>query len=904
MEEHIKIWIDALEFEEKGGWKTDTQNVHLMGCGYLIAADKPGIPVADAKTRIRISKKDTYRIWVRDRNWLRSHSPGTFTLLVNGQENEVVLGRQPSDAWVWEIAGDFELEGDVEIAVRDLSGYFGRFSAIVITNDFDYVPAREVERFQKERARIKGLDSNIAYSGDYDVIVAGGGPGGVPAAIASARMGMKTLLLHNRSMLGGNGSSEIGITFEGAGSHHIRETGIAEELRRMRDADPERPGDWTRAIERLVSAEKNLKVVYNSHVCDVQMGNETTIKGVTVLDVLELVKRSYTGKLFIDCTGDAWVGYYAGAKYRFGREAQYQHNEYLAPEIADTQTMSGCIRGDKRVFFEKTDSAIPYKAPEWVPPLPQTDEEFGRHVTAVSRLAWWVEAPNTYDDMWDGEETRDALFLVLLGYYDYLKNHWSGKEKAQNVQFHFASIMDGRRESRRLIGDYILTQDDCIEGRQFEDAISYTGWNLDIHHPEGIYSGRKGPLYCARTVKMPEVPFRCLYSRNIDNLMFAGRNISATHIAMGTTRVQNTIATFGQAVGTAAAMCIRLGENPRGIYQRHMRELQQILIKNDQYIPRVKNEDVQDPCLHAKAIASSVSTTEIFRTSKGELGELLPLNVARAVDMGYSEQIGDIEHIYVKLCSSLSYPKEVCIRVQPVGGDVDTFSAGGKIYSACAMVPPMCESWVKFDIHVPTIRNKYVESVRARVMIDATPGISWRSIINGTMYQKAGEQDENGNWIMKTYVSMCASATEPREPFANCRPENVVNGFNRIVDENDYEWVSDPEQSMPQWIELDFEKESLIDTISVVFDTDLVNPGNSWGVKVAKVPKCIKDYVVEIHDGVSWIEVANEKDNIFRKRVHEFEPVNAKKIRVTAYETWGDKSARIMEIRAKRCVDA
>jgi len=894
----IKIWIDALDFDEKGGWKTDTQYVHLMGCGYLIAADEPGIPAADAKTKVSVPEKETYRIWVRDRNWLRPHNPGTFELLVNGKENGVVLGQQPSDAWIWEIAGDFELEGEIELVVRDLTGYFGRFSSIILTNDFDYVPPREVERMQKERACIKGLDINISYCGEYDVIVAGGGPGGIPAAIASARMGMKTLLLHNRSMLGGNGSSEIGITFEGAGSHHIRETGIAEEIRRIRDADPERRGDWTRALEKLVAEEKNLTVVYNSHVCDVEMKDDANIKSVVVLDVLELIKRSYEGKIFIDCTGDAWVGYYAGAKYRFGREASYQHGEYLAPEIADTQTMSGCIRGDRRVFFEKTDEPVSYKAPDWVPALSESDEEFGRHISAVSRLAWWVEAPNTYDDMWDGEETRDALLLVLLGYYDHLKNHWSGKEKAQNVRFHFASIMDGRRESRRLIGDYILTQDDCIEGKQFADAISYTGWNLDIHHPEGIYSGTKGPLYCARTVRMPEIPFRCLYSKNIENLMFAGRNISTTHIAMGTTRVQNTIATFGQAVGTAAAMCIRYGETPRGIYKHHMQELQQTLIKNDQYIPRIKNTDPMDPCLHAKVTASSVCTSEIFRTAKGELGELLPLNVARAVDMGYSETIGDIEHIYIKLHSDLAYPKEVCIRVQPVGGDVDTFSAGGEVYSACAIVPPLCENWVKFDIHVPTERNKFVESVRARVMIDATPGISWRSIVNGTMYQKAGEMDEHGEWKMKTYVSMCASPTEPNEPVANCSPENVINGYNRIVDEKDYEWVSDPAQSMPQWIELEFERESVINTISVVFDTDLVNPGNAWGIKVPKVQKCIKDYIVEVFDGVAWVKVAEEHDNIFRKRTHSFTAINATKIRITAYSTWGDKAARIMEVRA------
>ena len=257
------VWIDALEFPQKGGWKEDTQFVHLSGSGYLIAADEPGNPVADAKAEVKVPEKNIYRIWVRCRNWLRPHNPGTFSLLVTGEDNGVILGAQPSDAWVWEIAGDFELDGTVELTVKDLTGYFARFSSIVITSDLDYVPTRETARWQKDRAKIKGLDTSVKYCGDYDVIVAGGGPGGVPTAIAAARKGMKTLLLHNRPVLGGNGSAEIGITFDGAGVGSERETGIAEELRRLRDADPDMAGDWTRALEKMVAAEKNITVVYN-----------------------------------------------------------------------------------------------------------------------------------------------------------------------------------------------------------------------------------------------------------------------------------------------------------------------------------------------------------------------------------------------------------------------------------------------------------------------------------------------------------------------------------------------------------------------------------------------------------------------------------------------------------------
>lgn len=254
MSQAIKIWIDTLDFDSYGGWKADTQFIHLMGSGFLIAADRPGIPVDDAHTTIQIPKKGTYRIWVRDRNWLRLHSPGTFKLLVNGENSGAILGKLPSDAWAWEIVGDYKLDaGPCELTLRDLTGYFGRCASIIITNDLDYTPPREVEKIRRERNQIKHLTDSKDLVAEYDVIVAGGGPGGVPAAIASARQGAKTLLIHNRSMLGGNGSSEIGITFDGAEVAHprAREGGIAEEIRRLRDLDTEYLGDWTRAMESL-----------------------------------------------------------------------------------------------------------------------------------------------------------------------------------------------------------------------------------------------------------------------------------------------------------------------------------------------------------------------------------------------------------------------------------------------------------------------------------------------------------------------------------------------------------------------------------------------------------------------------------------------------------------------------
>lgn len=897
-----EIWIDALEFQQKGGWKEDTQFVHLMGSPYLISAGEPGIPVDDAVVRVLIPQKNRYRIWIRDRNWMRFHSPGRFEILVNGKGNGKILGAMPSDRWIWEIAGDYELdEGYCDISLHDLTGYFGRFASILLTTDMDYVPSPQIHKIQSERARIKGINIDTQFCEEYDVIVSGGGPGGVPAAIAAARMGKKTLLIHNRLVLGGNGSSEIGITFDGASVAHVngRETGIAEEIRRLRDCDPKYLGDWTRAMEALVANESNLTVIYNSHVCGVDMQDEVTIKSVIAMDLHTLIKSKYTAKIFIDCTGDAWLGYYAGAKYRLGREGKYQHGESMAPDLADTLTMSGSLKSGNNPYFYDSGKEIKYKAPDWVPRLAENEEEFSRVIRGNgANLPFWLETPHEYDDVWDAEETRDALLLVALGYYDFIKNTWSKRELVKNYSFNLVSVMSGHRESRRLIGDYILTQNDATDGRKFEDVISYSGWMLDVHHPKGAYSGKEGTMYCARHVPIVNVPYRCIYSVNIKNLLFAGRNISATHIALGTLRVQNTIATLGQAAGTAAALCVEYNETPRELYEHHIHELQQTLIRNDQYIPGVKNEDENDPCLAAEVTASSFCKSEMFENMQGITGDYLPLDVPRCAVFNLSRKHDDIKQFFVKLSSTLDKPTTVTLHAQLIGNSLDTASAPGEVMTSQAIVYPQTSGWIKFPITVDLGTDNLMDRCFVIVWLEKAEGISWASVSNLSFYYKAGYLRDNGEWNMQGEKSFRISVEEPVEIPANCTPENVINGYSRIVDASNYEWVSDPEQSLPQWVELKFKKPTEINSVSVVFDTDLSNPGTCWTVKIPRVSKCVKAYEIEVYTNSGWVTVASVSENFMRKNTHYFNAVTVEKIRINVNDTWGDKSARITEIRA------
>jgi len=903
MAKPTEIWIDALDFEQKGGWKEDTQFVHLMGGGYLIAADEPGVPVEDAVVTVNVPQAGTYRVWVRDRNWYRQYSPGKFAVLVDGKETGNVLGALPSDKWLWEVAGDVALEvGEHTVTLRDLTGYFARCAAIVLTTDMDYLPSREIGRVHADRARMRGMSTEVKFGGDYDIIVAGGGPGGVPAAIAAARLGSRVLLIQDRSMLGGNASDEVGITMDGAAVAHVyaREGGIAEEIRRLRDHDPVFQGDWTRAMEQLAGAEENLTVVYDTRVDGAEMeGN--TIKGVTTMNIRTLEHSRYTARIFLDCTGDAWLGYYAGAGIRFGREAAWQYGESLAPEVPDLITMSGCIKSGNRPFFFREEQPVEYHAPEWVPKLPEDDLEFGRVIRGNgASMMWWLEAPNDYDDLWDGEETRDALLMVVLGYYDHLKNHWSGKERAANFRLRFASVFNGRRESRRLVGDYVMTEDDCMNVTQFEDAISYTGWHVDVHHPKGIYSGAEGPMYCVRHVEMPLVPYRSLYSANISNLLMAGRNISTTHVALGTVRVENTIAAIGQAAGTAAAMCIHLNETPRGIYQRHLKELQQLLIKHDQFIPGLKNEDAGDPCLTAKATASSVKCDEPFRPMQGNDGELAPLDVSRVMVTCINETGRTVENLWVRLHSANAESTAVTMRVYTLGGSSESFEAPQETAHAQAMVPPLGEHWVKFPIHLVLEEDKMLDRRFVEIWLEPAEGIAWRSVVDLSFFCRAGSVERSGKRRIEANRGYRYSFTEPTEELANCGPDNVINGYSRIIDAQHYQWMSDPSEELPQWIELEFAAPAKIDTVSVVFDTDMTNPGSCWhpGSKAEGVPVCVKNYTVEVYaDGV-WHTAADVAGNFMRKRTHCFDALTAQKIRVTVKATWGDRSARVQEIRA------
>ena len=461
----------------------------------------------------------------------------------------------------------------------------------------------------------------------FDVVVVGGGLSGMCVALAAARNGAKTALVHARHIFGGNASSEIRMHVVGASENmakpELEEGGILYEMM----LDNKSRNDyfsysiWDMVLFDKIKRQPNLTAFLNTVMddCTVEDGKITKI---TAYQQTTETRYVIEGKLFVDCTGNATLGYLAGAEYRTGSEGKAEFNEPHAPKVPNNNRMGNTLlfkavdRGHsirfKRPDFAKvfTEEDLKYRTHSAVHAA-QTKEgvsETYLHITAFGTAQvdygyWWIELPGKTEDIIDEyEQIRDELVACIYGVWDHIKN--GGEHGAQNHDLEWVGMLPGMRESRRLVGDYLLNENDVLANRQFDDAVAYGGWAMDIHTPNGLYDFDELPTQIIGFEGSYTIPYRSYYSKNIENLMMAGRNISATKLAMGSTRVMGTCAIGGQAVGIAAAMCIKYGCMPRGILA-HMDELQQTLLKEDCYIPNLKNTDSADLARGASISASS-----------------------------------------------------------------------------------------------------------------------------------------------------------------------------------------------------------------------------------------------------------------------------------------------------------
>ena len=391
-EEHASIvWLEAESFEDVGGWSNDPQFVDAMGSPYLLATGV-GEPVADAVAHAQIPASGDYRLWVRCKDWLPGYSPGRFRVHINGKESSVIFGKAGDDRWRWVDGGSFSLEaGKAEVRLTDLTGWWGRCDAVVLAADTSFEPSDDIYGLEMQRAEYFDPYRNAQEEDHHAVVVVGGGLAGSAAAIAAARHGCSVVLIQDRPVLGGNASSEIDVPPGGDSSNEPLdpgETGIIEEFYARTDRGWDH--DWSSAIERVVRSEPNIDLRLNTRAINVVMKDVATLSWVIAMDVRSGKRMLFPGEIFIDCTGDGWIGFWAGAEFRKGRESRSEFGESLAPEKADSYTMGNTLF----VASFREEAPAPFHCPEWAYQWKSPDEfdSSGLHFS-MSQIPYAVRSP-------------------------------------------------------------------------------------------------------------------------------------------------------------------------------------------------------------------------------------------------------------------------------------------------------------------------------------------------------------------------------------------------------------------------------------------------------------------------------------------------------------------------------
>ncbi|MCP4092071.1 MAG: FAD-dependent oxidoreductase [Planctomycetes bacterium] len=566
----------------------------LMGSPFLLAHGM-GRPVEDATTHVQFDEPGVYRLWVRTRDWVAPWNapgaPGRFQLLLNGQAVETTFGTE-GNAWHWQDGGEVRVGSQMDLALHDLTGFEGRCDAVMFSKDLAYQPPHDGSMLASLRLQLLGLPAEPTVSPVYDLVVVGGGVAGTSAAVTAARLGLTVALIQDRPVLGGNASSEVRVWPEG----HVNQKPFPRVGDVVMELIPDKKGDSANAQGAhvfndqrkfdVVGAEPNITLFLEQRV-NRAYASEWNIEAVLSQHTRTAERNLIRGRWFLDSTGDGAVGFLAGADFD-----QTDTGHMGASNLWNIQ----CLCEDEDPLSSELAAAVEeatFPRCAWAvdlaaKPFPgrtkgSTEPQTKNPNKPISLGNWFWENGFDRDPIHDMERIRDQNFRAMYGAWDTIKNV---EKRYPAHQLNWVAYIAGKRESRRLLGDVILTAEDLRDNVQFEDGSFPCTWGIDTHFPAAAYKeGHEGDEFIADythgegyTYQGPYwVPYRCLYSRNIDNLFMAGRDISVTHEALGAVRVMKTTGAMGEIVGMAASLCKRFDCTPRQVYSEHLSELKALM---------------------------------------------------------------------------------------------------------------------------------------------------------------------------------------------------------------------------------------------------------------------------------------------------------------------------------------
>lgn len=568
-----ELFVECESFEDQGGWVVDPQFVEQMGSPYLMAHGL-GLPVENAKTTVHIPSGGSYHVWARTTDWAPGSwdAPGRFKIRLNDRQLPKTLGNYKG--WGWNYAGKLKVKGGpVTLELEDLTGFNARCDAIYISNKYR-TPTNQQRYLPDLRNRLTGSTEVPERTMEFDLVIVGGGIAGCAASIAAAEQGLKVALIHDRPVLGGNASSEIRV-------HTLGIYGHFERILKMLDTEHYPNGSPDAIIDeerrhRNVARYKNIEL-FLEHRAYAAQTEDSTITSVDARHTSSGEQIRFNAPYFIDCTGDGWIGYWSGAAHMYGREkvSEYEESweEYgalWAPEEPDNKILGASV------LWRTYESDSVYEFPE----VPWAMDVVGNY--AARKGTWnWEMISDEWHQVDNAEQIRDHMLKAIFGSFFNEKK----RPGSENLKLEWVSFLLGKRESRRLVGDYLYTFNDMRDSKTFPDAVVVEEREVDVHYRQDELNPEL-PNFLSDAMFYPTdryfIPYRSLYSKNINNLLMAGRCFSCSHVGLGGPRVMRTTGQMGAAVGYAASLCTKHRCSPRDLYAAHLDEYMQLILSSNE----------------------------------------------------------------------------------------------------------------------------------------------------------------------------------------------------------------------------------------------------------------------------------------------------------------------------------